>query len=135
MHCFIESLASDMVATPLAPSSVSSTDDLLAGLYVIASLIFILVMVRIFHLYMARKSMVLANYHSSNQWIASITLNILAVSTGFFTLFSIIFHICILYIGNESLDELFYVSINLQSLCVSLFPIVCLSISPYIQFH
>ena len=114
--------------TPMPTAGAYIDDDLLAGLWSIASFVFILLGVRIAHVHIARKSMKRANYHSRNQWIASYILNSLSISTGFFTLVTIMSNIARFSIGSGNsredglesiLNVLFFCSYALQNLSVS----------------
>ena len=118
--------------TPL-PVIVYNNNDLLAGMSGIAAFAFIILAVRIAHVYMARKSMHRNNYHSKRQWIASLSLNFLSISTGFFTFATIILNIVRFKLGSgnnesdalaDSFDVLFYFFYALQNLSVSRFRVV-----------
>jgi hypothetical protein len=115
------------------PAIAVNNDDLVAGLSGITAFVIILFAVRIAHVCIARKSMQRNNYHSKRQWVASLSLNFLSISTGFFAVVAMILNIARFGFGSgnydsdaleDALEVLFYFFYALQNLSVSLYRIV-----------
>ena len=119
-------------STPTSFPTASAFDDrdLLPGLWMIAAIVLVLLVVRISHVRIARKSMRRNNYQSRSQWIASYSLNSLSIATGVFTLATIILNITRFSIGTgnggedgveDILDVIFFFCYALQNLSVRFF--------------